>query len=296
VNTLPQYRADKLAVLGDLHGRWNALDNAYFDQAAYDLLLFVGDLGSGTRKDGLAVIRQLSRLQSRGLILPGNNDAEHLPHLSAELAYQTGRAELLRAMRRNAAPGIEPCGYSCHRLLTEQGPISLIAARPCATGGSALAFPDMLARTYGVRSMNDSIGRLRALVDSAPDPSVLFLAHNGPFGLGGAAADPWSRDFGLSPDDDQGASNDWGDDDLQQAVEYAVNRGKRVIGVVAGHMHRRPGKTPRPLLTERDGIAYVNPACVPRIAMREDGESHHYVEMRVSPSALSLEEKWVTLA
>ena len=38
-------RANKIAVLGDLHGKWNPLDNEYFDRADYELLIFVGALG-----------------------------------------------------------------------------------------------------------------------------------------------------------------------------------------------------------------------------------------------------------
>ncbi|HSC88068.1 MAG TPA: metallophosphoesterase [Polyangiaceae bacterium] len=287
---IPSYRAEKLAILGDLHGRWNAQDNAYFDQAAYDLLLFVGDLGSGTRKDGLAIIRQISRLQSRGLVLPGNNDAEHLPHLSAELAYQSGRADLLRAMHRNAAPGIEPCGYSCHQLLTAEGSVSLIAARPCATGGSVLSFPEMLARTYGVHDREGSIARLRTLVDRAPDSSLVFLAHNGPAGLGGGAEGPWSRDFPL-PEGEEGP-DDWGDDDLSDAIAYARARGKRVLAVIAGHMHRRSTRSARPFVLERDGTVYINAAVVPRIRVSEEGELHHFLELRLSPDKVEVQEHW----
>lgn len=292
---IPRYQAQKLALLGDLHGRWNAHDNAFFDRAGFDLLLFVGDLGSGTRKDGLAVIRQISRLQSRGLVLPGNNDAEHLPHLSAELAHQAGRAQLLRAMRRNAAAGIEPCGYSCHQLITDAGTVSMIAARPCPTGGSVLSFAPMLERTYGIHSMEESAARLCQLVDQAPDPSVLFFAHNGPKGVGGRLEDPWSRDFSAAAELEGPSSldDDWGDDDLREAIDYARLRGKKVLGVIAGHMHRTPQGSKRPLLTERDGIRYVNPACVPRIVMGADGERHHYVRMHLSPDALELSEHWV---
>lgn len=290
----PELEAARVAVVGDLHGRWNALDNRFFDRAGFDLLLFVGDLGSGSKNDGLSVIRQISRLSSRGLVLPGNNDADHLAYLSAELAYQAGRADLLRAMHRDAARGVEPCGYSGHRLRTPGGTVSLVAARPCATGGSGFAFGDMLARLYDVHSLADSAARLCALVDASPDESLLFLAHNGPFGLGGAASDPWHRDFPV--EDEDGTPRDWGDADLTTAIAHARALGKRVLGVIGGHMHRRPGRGTRPFSIERDGVLYVNAACVPRIVLGEDVERHHYVEIELDPTFFRASEHWIDLS
>jgi uncharacterized protein (TIGR04168 family) len=108
--------------------------------------------------------------------------------------------------------------------------------------------------------------------------------------LGGASGDPWSRDFPL-PDESAGPE-DWGDEDLRHAVEYARKKGKHVVGVIAGHMHSRPERSERPLVTERDGISYVNAACVPRIVMKEGSERHHYVEVQLSPTRMICEERW----
>ena len=44
-----------------------------------------------------------------------------------------------------------------------------------------------------------------------------------------------------------------------------VREGGRVLGAVAGHMHRRTKKgKARPLKVERDGMVFVNAAEVPR--------------------------------
>jgi uncharacterized protein (TIGR04168 family) len=94
---------------------------------------------------------------------------------------------------------------------------------------------------------------------------VLFLAHNGPSGLGGQAQDLWGRDF--DPD-----GGDWGDADLRGAIEHARGRGLRVLAVLAGHMHwalrGRPGVQRRWQLQER-GTLYVNAARVPRVFTQE---------------------------
>lgn len=61
--------------------------------------------------------------------------------------------------------------------------MSLIAARPLSMGGPDLSFPEYMAQTYEVASMDHSIERLIRLVDEADAENLIFLAHNGPVGL-----------------------------------------------------------------------------------------------------------------
>src|SRR5690606_9658854 len=122
--------------IGDLHGKWNVLDNEYFNHSDYELLLFVGDLGSGTLKNELDVIRTIAKVRVPGLVLPGNNDAESLAPLSAEVAHQSGAGVLMQLTGTPPQSFVEPCGYSSHLLFTDEGLVTLIAARPCAMGGS----------------------------------------------------------------------------------------------------------------------------------------------------------------
>lgn len=300
-------RADKIALIGDLHGTWNARDNDFFNEADYDLLLFVGDLGSGTLGNELSVIRLISHVRVPGLVLPGNNDAEYLGPLAAELAYQSGAGALRELAGIAPAAYLEPCGYSNHPLETEGGPVTLITARPCAMGGSEFSFAAELERNYGVASLKDSARRLKEQVDSAPTKTIIFLGHNGPFGLGGEAGDLWARDFPLPDGADSSPPLDWGDTDYREAIDYARSRGKEVLGVVGGHIHRMrqkgvsvPQKSSS-FVVRREDILYVNPAVVPRIVTSEAGEFHHFVELRVNPRAADdsqrfiAEERWVEL-
>jgi hypothetical protein len=102
--------------------------------------------------------------------------------------------------------------------------------------------------------------------------------------LGEAGTALWGRDFTLAGDKTaQAAPNDWGDRDLREAIEYARAVGKRVLGVIAGHMHRRPGAGSRPLCVEQEQILYVNPAVVPRVFSRGTGRTHHHVGLRLNP-------------
>lgn len=286
-----EQRGDRIAILGDLHGKWNACDNEYFDSADYDLLIFVGDLGSGTLKDGLQVIRQLSKLRVPALVLPGNNDAEHLAQLQAELALQAGKLDLMRMAGLSRRKGASPCGYSAHPLVTKSGDATLIAGRPCAMGGSEFSFGEQIARVYGVSELDASTFRLKALVDAAETDDLIFLAHNGPFGLGEGPTDIWGRDFSLESPALAAAPKDWGDKDLQLAVDYARSRGKRVLAVIAGHMHRSPFRESRPLMQVREETVYLNAAVVPRIRSGKAGELHHHIELNLDLAAAELDRR-----
>jgi len=295
------WSAKKIALIGDLHGQWNERDNEFFDRGDYDCLLFVGDLGTGTRKSGLEMIRSLSRLRVPGLVMPGNNDAEHLPELEAELAHQAGKNDLMQLVSGQSRAGIEPCGYSSHRLEVPGGEVTLIAGRPCAMGGSVFSFAAQLERSYGTASLEGSKANLRSLVDTASTEHLVFIGHNGPFGMGDGPEAMWGRDFDLPEEGDNTAPRDWGDSDLAHGIAYARQRDKTVLAVVAGHMHRRPRNTLRPLCSRREQTAFVNPAMVPRIQPGEDGELHHHVELSLDlresepEKRVRVVEKWVSL-
>lgn len=286
-------KGDKIAIVGDLHGRYNGFDNEFLETQGFDLALFVGDLGSGSLNNGLHVIRTISRLRVPGLLIPGNNDSPHLAQLKAELAFQSGKSELFRLMGPSTRRGVEPCGLSAHDLITQDGPVTLIAARPCAMGGSECSFPEQLDRNHQISSLEQSEIKLKALVSAAPHRDLIFLAHNGPLGLGAESNDLWGRDFELPGMPD--APKDWGDSDLSAAISHAEQLGKRVIAVIAGHMHRSPHRG-RPLVQWKNEVAYVNAAATPRIRTVGGGEEHHFVELTLDLKAalpLQVSERWV---
>jgi uncharacterized protein (TIGR04168 family) len=254
----------ELAIIGDLHSVWNDDDVRYFNGTEYELLLFTGDLGGGVTRDSLAIARSLSSLKRPALVMLGNNDVQEYAAIAAELTYQRGLAGLMSEGEGEAAtPPIRTCGFSAHPLDLSGLRATLIACRPFAMGGNELSFPAELCERYSVASLDDSRDRLRALVDSTDSEHLVFLAHNGPTGLGTAASDPWGRDFG-------GKTGDWGDRDLADAIAYAHERGRRPLAVIAGHMHWSDAR-PRRWFVERKGTLYVNAACVPRV-LETNGE------------------------
>jgi uncharacterized protein (TIGR04168 family) len=287
----PNISVSRLAIVGDLHGHFTDDDVHYFNRSPYDLLLFVGDMGSGTRKDGLSIIRRVARLKKPTLIMPGNNDALHLPDLAAELTYQAGRREILQALGKARSSWVLPVGYSAHPLTTPLGEVTLICGRPLATGGSSLSFAETLERVHGVGTREVSVAKYRHLVADARTRRLMFLAHNGPTGLGEADDALWGRDFPAPAGSPADYPKDFGDDDLGDALAYAKELYKEVLAVFAGHMHRRRG-TSRPLTATVDGTTFVNAAVVPRIRSGPAGPEHHHVSVSFQATGLQVVEHW----
>jgi uncharacterized protein (TIGR04168 family) len=275
----------RIGVIGDLHTHWDDIDVVQFNRSSYDLLVFIGDLGGGTSGSSLRIARSISRLKKETLVIPGNNDVCDMAELAAELVHRSGLRHLdaLRTGAEHRAP-VRLCGYSAHRLTRGSMDVTLIVGRPHSLGGSELSFPDHMASNYGVETLEASTERLRALVDEVETEAVIFFSHNGPTGLGDRPSDMWGCDF-------RPGGGDWGDPDLEYAIDRALERGKRVLAVVAGHMHRRTRQgAERDWITERQETLFVNAARVPRILAVEDEIHRHHVAITVRTEGISIEE------
>lgn len=267
----------RIGVVGDVHLFFDERDVETLDGSGYDLLAFVGDL-SGYRRDGTNVARCIARLRTPALVIPGNHDAASLLHLGAETFERPRLARLLgrgqerrcRALRGALAP-VPLVGYSRHEVSAGGETFDVIAGRPHSQGGGFFAFARHLERDHGVRSFEDSAKLLTELVDQSPHERLLFLAHNGPTGLGSRRHDIWGCDF-------RREEGDWGDRDLEAAIAHARQSGKRVLAVIAGHMHHRlKGGGERRWQLEEGGTLYVNAARVPRIERRQGAKLRHHV-------------------
>lgn len=284
----------RIGVVGDMHGSFDPIDAELLDAQGYERILFVGDLGPGTLDGDRRVARAIARLRTPILVMPGNNDCAHAPELRAELGHQSGLAALLqdsgatfRSALTEASADVTWCGYGLHAIPVGGSAVTIVSGRPYAMGGGELSFADALRERHGITSMQESCKRLLELVDATTTESVLFLAHNGPTGLGAERDALWGNDFAPVPDDH-------GDPDLRAAIDHAQARGLRVLGVVAGHMHRRlRGGGLRRWIERRDGVLYVNPAQLPRVAADVDGVRRHHVELRLGLDSLEAEERWV---
>jgi uncharacterized protein (TIGR04168 family) len=278
-----------IAVIGDLHSAWDDTDVETFNRSKYRLLLFTGDLGGSGSGDGMRIASSLARLTRQALVMPGNNDVDLYARIAAELTYRKGRAGLIGNLRSEPPPPpdagcAETCGYSAHPVDVNGRELTIIAGRPFAMGGSELSFPLALEQSFGVRTLAESADRLKALVDGAKTPDLLFLSHNGPSGLGAEASSLWGSDF-------RKGAGDWGDGDLTEAISHAQRRGHRVLAVVAGHMHwTLKGGGARESQVERAGTLYLNPARVPRIVGPRGARARYHFVLTVDDEGASAHE------
>ncbi|MCP4426148.1 MAG: hypothetical protein GY803_16775 [Chloroflexi bacterium] len=280
-----------IAIIGDVHLHFVAEDVAFFNQSDYDLILFVGDLSNYRPHKGLSTARQIAQLEKPTIFIPGNHDTMNIVQLAAEIWEKPwlarigawGQMRRVRALRKALDTAVS-CGYSTHHFNSKGLAFDVVAARPFAMGGQRLSFKPYLQRQYNIATMEQSAARLRQCVDQTQSNRLIFLAHNGPTGLGTAAADIWGCDF--KPE-----AGDFGDSDLEQAVAYAKERGKQVTAVVAGHMHHRTkdGDT-RQWLVKQDETVYVNAARVPRIFESGGKTVRHHVRLEVGETAVSVAE------
>jgi uncharacterized protein (TIGR04168 family) len=288
-------QAATIGVIGDVHLFWDDEDVAFFNRGGYDLILFVGDLAAYTQVRGHRTARSLQKLRVPAMCIPGNHDGLHAFQLGAEIAPRAHRlreAFCLGQARRcrrlaDALGDIELVAYTNRRLAPAGIPLNIVVCRPHSIGGRRLACLRYLAEAYGVDSMESSIARLKSLVDACDDAPILFLAHNGPSGLGDRADSIWGCDF-------RRREEDWGDQDLEAAVSYANSNGRKVLAAVAGHMHRKTksGKS-RPAQVEKDGVLYVNAAEVPRHRQVTGEKKRHHVKLTVTQDGVTAEDCWV---
>jgi len=281
----------RLGVIGDIHLCFDEVDVRQLDEESYDALLFVGDLAAYSVKGGLEIARRIASLSTPTYVMPGNHDAAHVGQMAAEvlevdalipllnLGQEDREAELADALR----PAILT-GYSRHTLEVDGRVVEIVAGRPHSAGGPRLAFRPHLDARFGVEDLEDSVRTLTALVDESEADELIFFAHNGPHGLGGKRDDIWGCDF-------RKEEGDFGDLDLERAIEHARRRGKRVRAVVAGHMHHAlRGGGHRRWQLERDGTLYLNAARVPRIFERAGRTLRHHVELRVDADRVHARE------
>lgn len=300
-------KSTKIAVIGDIHLLYDRWDLSYFNQSDYDLLLFVGDLSELFHpREAIGVADLLSQLVKPAIFIPGNHDVHNVFQLIAEVIHSQLLASISSyyhfAYHERLTAKLNPIevgGYSIHPYQGEYAEFDLIVARPYAMGGSEVSYAPLMRKLFGVKRIPQSTALLKKLIDLSESDHLLFLAHNGPTGLGDRPADIWGCDFDPK-------LGDFGDRDLEEAIEYAQRQGKRVLAVIAGHMHLQTYLGPKPVwkrrgepgperpgLVEKDGVIYINAAMVPRIFEIEGKRVHHHVRVEIAGTEVEVKEMYV---
>ncbi|MCB9421308.1 MAG: metallophosphoesterase [Ardenticatenaceae bacterium] len=285
-----------IAIVGDIHLHFSEVDAFYFNQSDYDLILFVGDLSNYTPRVGLMIARQIARIQKPAVFIPGNHDCTTILQLAGEIWQKPRLAQISGWGQKWRVQALEAAldqtvfaGYSTHHFQIAGLDFDVVAARPFSMGGPTFSFQPYLQNRYGIANLDESAERLRQCVDQTQSNRLIFLAHNGPTGLGHAPTDIWGRDF--NP-----AGGDFGDPDLEQAIAYAKEQGKQVLAVIAGHLHHHTKSGQQRLwLVEKDSTKYVNAARVPRVFVSNGDEVRHHVRMTLEDTAVSIKERLVNM-
>jgi uncharacterized protein (TIGR04168 family) len=283
----------RLGIVGDVHLAFGPKDVSSLDRAGYDAVLFVGDLAGYSHRGAIKVGKYIAALKAPTFVLPGNHDcmtaqqmfAEMMGH-QATISMVSGGEEARVAELRAAIGSAILTGYAVHEI----GAISIIAARPHSFGGPSFAFKPYLSRAFGITNLDASGARLCDLVDEAEAEQLIFFAHNGPTGLGSARDAIWGCDF-------KRQGGDFGDQDLRDAIDHARARGKNVLAVVAGHMHRQlrgsgPARERPAFLRDEAGTLFINAARVPRVFKHPEtkAELRHHVMLRIEGERAEAED------
>lgn len=284
----------QIAIIGDIHRHFDERDVAFFNQSAYDVILCVGDLSNWRPREGLPMARRLAQLTKPTVFIAGNHDTVSAGQLLAEMNHWTRLQNLLSRQHepriRRLQEALGPViwgGYGVHPFGEGTDGVTVITARPLTMGGSDFSFAPALARHYGVYNLAESAEKLKRCVDAAAHDRLIFLAHNGPTGLGNCATDIWGCDF-------LAEEGDFGDEDLRVAIEYARRQGKQVVTVIAGHMHHhlKDGRS-RVWQMEQEGTVYLNAAYVPRIFNRRGVSLHHHLSLTLAGALVQVRQHLV---
>lgn len=240
----------RIAIVGDIHGFWNLEeDTKALRFLQPDLVLFTGDFG----EEDVELVQSVSNLEFAKAVILGNHDAWYTRQFSEK--KKDGVQLQLECL------GQEHVGY--RHLDFPSLKLSVVGGRPFSCGGADLYRKKLLAARYGVNDMDESAKRICKAAQGTPeDHFLVFLAHNGPTGLGSEVNDICGRDWIFR-------GGDHGDQDLALAISQLKETTKlRIPLVVFGHMHKelafRNGFR-KMFVVGADNVIYLNGAIVPRV-------------------------------
>ncbi|GIW23646.1 MAG: transcriptional regulator [Candidatus Sericytochromatia bacterium] len=304
----------KLALIGDVHGYFDDFDISYFNHSDYDYIIFTGDIPDFFHISDKAY-KNISQLQKNGFLIWGNHDGFNFLEVVSELFHlplakiNSRRIEVvkkrLNRLKNLFGSNIISGGYKLN-LLNENCAIFMV--RPHSIGGNRIGYKSLLKELYNVDSFDDSFKKMKNLLDQFilefPDVNtILFLGHNGPFGISNDPRDLWGCDF--KPE-----LGDFGDKDFSRIIDYTKQKNINIPLVIAGHMHHRLSKKTkkylrkkeehlenfkeRQAITKIDNIYYVNPAKVPRIIKNKNGIYHYHISVELeNNTVIKIEEKYI---
>lgn len=249
VMDLPRVR---IVVVGDVHDEWDPIQDAKALQVLKpDLVLFTGDFGD----ENVELVEHVSNLNFPKAAILGNHDCWF------SSGYISSRPDAVDLQTQS----LGECHVGYKRLDFPELKLSVVGGRPFSSGGKTFGpSRDLILQRYNIKYMRQSVERICDLALRAPtEHALVFLAHNGPKGLGSRPEDICGKDWSLTSFDDHG------DPDLAEALSVVKARGSHKLPlVVFGHMHRNLCHNRgfrNMLVVGPDNTLYVNAAIVPRV-------------------------------
>jgi uncharacterized protein (TIGR04168 family) len=257
----------KIAVIGDVHDLWEKEDNFALGCLGIDLALFVGDFGD----ESVGIVRLVAELDLPKAVILGNHDAWYSATKRGRQNAPYHHAFEDRVQQQLDLLGKCHVGYS--KLDFPQLQLTVVGSRPFSWGGSAWKNGDFLKNRYNINNFQESSTSIVDRAREATTETIVFLGHNGPFGLGERPYDICGKDWQLE-------GQDYGDPDLQSAIELSRQLGKKIPLVAFGHMHHNLRHNNNRLRTrvveDKAGTVYLNAACVPRIIKAEGKKRRNF--------------------
>ena len=257
----------KIAVVGDVHGQWEVEDELALKSLGVDLVLFVGDFGN----ESVEIVSQVASLDLPKAIILGNHDAWFTASVWGRKKCPYDQKKEDRVQQQLDLLGEAYVGYG--KLDFPQFNLSVVGSRPFSWGGPEWKNRQFLQARYGVTNFQESVERIVAAANQSAYDTLIFLGHNGPYGLGAKPEDCCGKDW-------QPLGGDFGDPDFAEAIALMRNGGKHIPLVTFGHMHHRLRHTRTRLRTRVDwgseSTVYLNAACVPRIINLESDRLRNF--------------------
>jgi len=252
----------KIAVVGDIHDQWETVDNITLTHLGVDLALFVGDFGN----ESVEVVRKITELALPKAAIMGNHDVWYTASAWGRKKSPYDHSKEDRVQQQLDLFGDVHVGYG--KLDFPELNISVVGSRPFSWGGPEWKNKEFLRDRFGVNNFAESTARIVEAANQSLCSTIIFLAHNGPVGLGDKREDSCGRDWLTE-------GGDHGDPDLTEAIAKTRASGKKIPLVTFGHMHHQLRHTKEKLRTvvnlDEFGTIYYNSASVPRI-LEENGK------------------------
>ena len=255
-----------IAVVGDVHGLWEHEDAIALDRLGIDLVLFVGDFGN----EAVEVVRQIAAVKTPKAAIMGNHDAWYTASSWGRQKAPYDRSTEDRVQQQLDLLGEAHVGFS--KLDFSQLSLSVVGSRPFSWGGSSWRNSQFYRDRYGINNFEESAKQIVESAKNAAYNTLIFIAHNGPTGLGKSTESICGRDW-------KEEGGDYGDPDLTEAIAQVQNMGKSIPLVTFGHMHhelKNPRGKRRKIVEVRDKTVYLNAACVPRVIKTAGGEKRSF--------------------